>query len=171
MQSIKPSRPVTPLKALRQSPCRYSWRTRPRSRMAMTGCSFARISTDATSRFGGIWIQSGERSRTARRPTDADADLKQAPTDDMSGLGRGNPRPEEVRAPARHESALSEFALDWAITLDQHTLHDAALAYRIVEHDAMHGGAVVPHHDVAGVPDMAEMVLRLARFGAQLVEQ
>ena len=35
----------------------------------------------------------------------------------------------------------------------------------------MHGGAVVPHHDVAGLPDMAEMVLRLARFGAQLVEQ
>ena len=28
----------------------------------------------------------------------------------------------------------------------------------------MHGGAVVPHHDVARVPDMAEMVLRLARF-------
>src|SRR5882757_10964185 len=109
MQSIKRSGPVTPLKAFRQSPCRYSWRTRPRSRMAMTGCSFARISTDATTRFGDIWIQSGERSRTARRPTDADADLRQAPTDDMSGLGRGNPRPGEVRAPARHESALSEF--------------------------------------------------------------
>src|SRR5580704_3939780 len=162
MQSIKRSRPVTPLKALRQSPCRYSWCTRPRSRMAMTGCSFARISTDATSRFGGIWIQSGEWSRTASRPTDADADLEQAPT--------GQPVRSRPALP-RHESALSEFALDRAITLDQHALHDPVLADRIVEHDAMHSGAVVPHHDVAGLPDMAEMMLRLARLGAQLVEQ
>src|SRR5580693_844102 len=161
MQSIRRSRPVTPFKALRQSPCRYSWCTRPHSRMAMIGCSFARISTDATSRFGGIWIQSGEWSRTASRPTDADADLEQAPT--------GQPVRSRPALP-RHESALSEFALDRAIALDQHALHDPVLADRVVEHDAMHGGAVIPHHDVADVPDMAEMVLGLTRFGAQFVE-
>ena len=34
------------------SPCRYSWCTRPRSRMSMAGCNFARMYTDATPRSG-----------------------------------------------------------------------------------------------------------------------
>ena len=57
-----------------EGPCRYSWCTRPRSRMPTAGCSFARMSTDATPRSGRTWIRSGKRRRNAWRPTSAGPD-------------------------------------------------------------------------------------------------
>src|SRR6185312_5493540 len=64
-----------------------------------------------------------------------------------------------------------EATSEWPVTLDQHALHDTALAHRIVDVDAVHRGPVVPHHAVADRPLMAEMVPGLARFGRELVEQ
>ena len=77
----------------------------------------------------------------------------------------------ERRQPLYVQARDADGKSERPVALDQHALHDAPLAHRIVDVDAMHGGAVVPDHAVADRPFMGEMVLRLARFGRQLVEQ
>jgi len=57
------------------------------------------------------------------------------------------------------------------IALDQDALHDAALAHRIVDVDAVHGGAVVPHHEVADPPLVRVDELALGRGFGQVQQQ